>query len=197
MVRPWAFDPLGPEFHSLHGPIPLATRGMGLPAGPGLYIVTCGDCLAHVGTSGGVAGRVRTLANLGTHRGSAEVLCAAFCTGTAPMVWWEEVATVTQARERERSFKSHYGEPPRPRPQYEACINGRQLLGAIIQAAGRDSWEAGFAEAAFLIGEKLNLLFGQRFHQIWRDVAVPPGPWAGDPRRPDREGVAPDVEGNR
>jgi hypothetical protein len=151
---------------------------MGLPAGPGLYIVTCGDCLAHVGTSGSVARRVRTLANLGTHRGSAEVLCAAFCTGMPPMVWWEELPTVTEARERERAFKVHYGEPPRPRPPYEACINGRHLLEAMVPAAGPDSWEAGFAEAVFLIGEKLNLLLQPRFEPIWREVGIPPGPWA-------------------
>lgn len=142
---------------------------------------TCGDCLAHVGTSGGIAGRVRTLANLGTHRGSAEVLCAAFCTAEAPVVWWEEQATVIAARERERAFKAHYGEPPQPRPGYERCVNGAELLGAIIAATGPDSWEAGFAEGVFMIGEKLNLLFQPRFEPIWRRVGVPPGPWAAAP----------------
>ena len=116
MGSPWTFDPRGPEIRSLRGPVPLATRAMGLPMRPGLYIVTAGDCLAHVGTSGGIAGRVRTLANLGTHRGSAEVLCAAFCTGIAPVVWWEEQPTVVAARERERAFKLHYGEPPQLLP---------------------------------------------------------------------------------
>jgi hypothetical protein len=178
MTNSWAFDARGPEFRSLRGPVPLAARGMGLPAKPGLYVVTCGDCLAHVGTSGGIAGRVRTLANLGTHRGSAEVLCAAFCTGVAPMVWWEEQPTVAAARVREQDFKRHYGEPPRPRPQYEACINGRQLVGAIIDAAGPNSWEAGFAEAVFLIGEKLSLLMAPRFERLWHEVGLPPGPWA-------------------
>ena len=96
----------------------LATRGMGLPATPGLYIVTCGACMPHVGTSGNIANRVRTLAALGTHRGSTEVLCAAFCTGEAPVVWWEEQPTVAAARERERQFKVHYGEPPQIRSSY-------------------------------------------------------------------------------
>ena len=39
---------------------------MGLPARPGLYIVTCGDCMPHVGTSSKLGGRVRTLASLGS-----------------------------------------------------------------------------------------------------------------------------------
>jgi len=90
MTKHWAFDPTGPEFQRLIGPVTLA-RGMGLPARPGLYVITCGDCMPHVGTSSSIGGRVRTLANLGTHRGSAEVLCAAFCAGEAPMVWWEEL----------------------------------------------------------------------------------------------------------
>lgn len=183
MTTRWIFDPRGPEFRSLHGPVPLTTRGMGLPSSPGLYIVTCGDCLPHVGTSGSLAGRVRTLASLGTHRGSAEVLCAAFCTGEAPVVWWEEQPTTTAARERERAFKSHYGEPPQPRSDYEACVNGTKLLNELIQAAGPTSWEAGYASAVFQVGEKLNLLFRPRFEAIWRQVGVPPGPWALE-RRP-------------
>ncbi len=185
MTNPWAFDPHGPDAHALHGPVQLATRDMGLPPRPGVYIVTCGDCMPHVGMSGSIAGRVRTLANLGTHRGSAEVLCAAFCTGEAPVVWWEEQPTTIAARERERTFKTYYGEPPQPRSRYEACVNGRKLLDGIIAAAGPDSWEAGFAEAVFLIGEKLNLLFRPPFEPIWQRVGMPPGPWALE-RRPTR-----------
>jgi len=44
--------------------------------------------------------------------------------------------------------------------------------------AGPDSWEAGFAEAVFRIGEKLSLLFQPRFESIWQRVGIPPGPWA-------------------
>lgn len=50
------------------------------------------------------AGRVRTLAGLGTHRGSAEVLCAAWCTQKAPVVWWQTVPDVVTARQRESTF---------------------------------------------------------------------------------------------
>jgi hypothetical protein len=179
MSARWAFDPRGPDFATLNGPVPLALRGMGLPARPGLYVVTCGDCMPHVGTSGSVSGRVRTLAALGTHRGSAEVLCAAFCTHEAPMVWWEEQPDTATARLRERAFKAHYGEPPQPRHTYAGCVNGTALLDRITAAAGRDSWEAGFADAVFKIGEKLGLLFQPRFTAVWDQVGVPPGPWAG------------------
>ena len=68
----------------LQGPRPLALRSMNLRAEPGVYVVSSGDCISHVGSSGRLADRVRTLAHLGTHRGSARVLCAAHCTGEAP-----------------------------------------------------------------------------------------------------------------
>jgi hypothetical protein len=142
--------------------------------------------MPHVGTSGGIAGRVRTLANLGTHRGSAEVLCAAYCTGEAPVVWWEEQPSVPDARLRESAFKTHYGEPPQPRSHYAGCVNGAALLAAIRAAAGPDSWESGYAEAVFQIGEKLSLLFQPRFAAIWREVGVPPGPWAARGDAPNR-----------
>jgi hypothetical protein len=57
-------------------------------------------------------------------------------------------------------------------------VNGAALFGRIVEAAGHDSWEAGFAEAVFAIGEMLSLLFQPRFAPIWQRVGVPPGPWA-------------------
>lgn len=174
----WTFDPNGPDASELRGPLPLARRGLGLPRSPGLYVITCGDCLAHVGTSGGLSGRVRTLAALGTHRGSAEVVCAAYCSGEPPQVWWRECATVADARQLEAAFKSHYGEPPVPRERYESCKDGRRLRRALTEAAGEGSWEAGYVEAVFDIGEKLALLFAPRFESVWARVGVPPGPWA-------------------
>ena len=66
-----------------------------------------------------------------------------FCTGEVPLVWWEEQADAKAARERERAFKSHYGQPPQPRPDYQACVNGTALVARIVEAAGHDSWEAG------------------------------------------------------
>jgi hypothetical protein len=173
----WRFDDAGPVWSGLQGPVDLASRAMGLPARPGLYVVTCGDCLAHVGTSGGLRGRVSSLARLGTHRGSAEVLCAAFCSEAAPLVWWEELTDVPTARGREREFKLFYGEPPSPRSKYADCVNGGRLMKALVEAAGRDSWEAGFIDAVFQIGEKLSLLFGPRFEESWSKVGKPPGPW--------------------
>lgn len=177
MTEAWNFDPEGPDFRTLNGPIPLSTKGMGLPSKPGLYVITCGDCMPHVGTSGSLAGRVRTLAGLGTHRGSAEVLCAAWCTQESPMVWWQTVPDVVTARQRESAFKAHYGEPPQPRSIYERCVNGGALLARLIEVTGSDSWEAGYAEAVFTIGEKLKLLFTPRFASVWQVVGPPPGPW--------------------
>ncbi len=176
MAYTWKFDPDGPDADSLQGPVPLQRRRMGLPARPGLYVVTSGDCLSHVGTSGSLNGRVGSLARLGKHRGSAEVLCGAYCTGQAPLVWWEELPDVKVARERERALKDHYGEPPQPRSPHGTCVNGRALLAGITEAAGRDSWEAGYAEAVVSIGEELSLLFRPRFDAVWAQIGKPPGP---------------------
>lgn len=151
---------------------------MGLPAKAGLYVITCGDCMPHVGTSGSLGSRVRTLAALGAHRGSAEVLCAAACTGEAPLVWWEEHSNKQSALERERAFKAHYGEPPYPRTSYAECVHGAALLKRLVAAAGSDSWEAGFATAVIQIGQNLKYLFQPRFAAAWNSIGVPPGPWA-------------------
>lgn len=178
MTARWAFDPCGPTA-DLQGAVPLAIKGMAVPATPGLYVITCGGCMPHVGTSGSLRNRLRTLATLGSHRGSAEVLCAAFCTREPPLVWWERHETAVSARERERAFKAHYGEPPQPRPAHAKCVHGSTLLSAIIAVAGPDSWEAGFATAVFRIGQNLRLLFQPRFASIWTSIGVPPGPWDG------------------
>ncbi len=173
----WTFDSSGPDTSRLQGPKPLARRRLGLPKSPGLYLITCGDCLAHVGTSARLAGRVGSLARLGIHRGSSEVLCAAFCSREPPQVWWQECSTVSLAKEQERAFKNHYGEPPVPRPKYDPCRNGAHLKQRLIEIAGGRSWEAGYIEAVFAIGEKLQLLFAPQFQPIWERVGIPPGPW--------------------
>ena len=66
--------------------VPLARRAQGAPARPGVYVITCGDCVPHIGTSSNLQSRIRSLAGLGNHRGSAKVLCAAYCTRGRPMV---------------------------------------------------------------------------------------------------------------
>ena len=177
----WAFDTDGPEFSGLSGPVPLNTTAMGLPAGPGMYLVTSGLCLSHVGTSSSLRTRVGALARLGTHRGSAEVLCAAYCTRTYPSVWWEEASTTSAARLRESQFKRYYGEPPSPRTSYAQCVNGAQLLKDFVAIAGPDSWEAGYAVATITIGEQLKLLFEPRFAPVWKQLGTPPGPWLVEP----------------
>ncbi len=54
----------------------------------------------------------------------------------------------------------------------------RGALDEFEKAAGEDSWEAGYIEAVFGIGEKLKLLFGtERFDPIWKRIGKPPGPW--------------------
>lgn len=180
MLGSWEFDPDGPDFSDLigNGSIALASVGMGLPASPGIYVVTCGACLAHIGTSKKLAHRVRGLARLGAHRGSSEVLCAAYCANQAPMVWWARCGTVEEARQREAAFKRRYGEPPVPRASYEGCVNGKRIRDDLIKAAGEGTWAAGYIEAVFDIGESLSLLFDSRFDRLWKSVGRPPGPWA-------------------
>jgi hypothetical protein len=60
------------------------------------------------------------------------------------------------------------------------------LLQKIKAAAGIDTWESGFAEATFVIGEKLQILFQPRFVPIWRKVGVPPGPWQSQAEAADK-----------
>jgi hypothetical protein len=172
-----AGDALQAALDQFEGPVALARRGLIMPASPGVYIVASGDCVSHIGTSGSLRGRVGQLAGLGTHRGSAEVLCAAYCTKLAPQVWWQsldrgEIALL------ERQLKAASGEPPTPRERFSSCVNGLQLRDDLVAAAGVDSWEAGFVEAVFAIGEKLRLLFQPRFHRVWQEIGIPPGPWA-------------------
>jgi hypothetical protein len=150
---------------------------MGLPKSPGVYIVQSGDCVSHIGSTGTLAARVYTLASLGTHRASAKVLCAAYCTGEAPLVWWQLSESAAAAAAREKSLKMEFGEPPLPGSEYASCVSGARLLSAVLKAAGDESWHAGYAEATFRIGEKLSLLFTERFEPIWNEIGKPPGPW--------------------
>jgi len=160
----------------LHGPKPLALRAMGLRAEPAVYVVSSGDCISYVGSSGRLADRVRTLAHLGTHRGSARVLCAAHCTGEAPQVWWSYTKSVARARgleadlrlERETKFFANYVQ----------CEDGDALRSALLEAAGTDQWSAGYIEAIFTIKEHLAYLNRRELAAVWNTVGVPPGPWA-------------------
>lgn len=165
-----------PEVEAFEGPVELVRRGLIIPPSPGVYVVACGACVAHIGISGNLRSRVASLARLGTHRGSAEVICAAHCTRLPPRVWWYTTDRVS-AGALERTMKQRYGEPPWPREKFAACVNGVQLRDDLIAAAGENSWEAGYAEAVFAIGEKLRLLFDSRFNEVWNKVGVPPGPW--------------------
>lgn len=160
----------------LQGPKPLVLHNMNLRAEPGVYVVSSGECISHIGSSGRLGDRVRTLAHLGTHRGSARVMCGAFCTGEAPQVWWSYTKSVARARgieadlklERETKF---FG-------AYLQCEDGDALRTALIEAVGPDSWSAGYIEAIFSIGEHLAFLDRQELAEAWDAVGIPPGPWA-------------------
>ncbi|MGH9085851.1 MAG: hypothetical protein ACRDYW_10395 [Acidimicrobiales bacterium] len=157
-------------------PVPLVRRQQRAPARPGAYVISCGDCIPHIGTSKSIQGRIRTLATLGNHRGSAEVLCAAFCTGEPPMVRWIETDSDVEARVIERRLKAD-DEPPLPRARFAGCVNGAGVRAALIDAAGPTSWEAGYIEALFDVGEQLRRLLDPRFATAWERVGWPSGPW--------------------
>lgn len=167
----WALDLAG-----FTEPVPLVRRAQGAPPRAGVYVISCGECVPHIGTSGRLQSRIRSLAALGNHRGSAEVLCAAFCSNQAPTVRWREVSTAADAREVERAMKA-LGEPPQPRERFAACVNGDALRRALVDAAGESAWEAGYVEALFDVGEQLYRLFTPRFDSLWAAVGRPPGPW--------------------
>lgn len=93
------------------------------------------------------------------------------------MIWWEPGASVAAARDREAESRARYGEPPAPRLQYEKCGHGLELRTRLTAAAGKGSWEAGYIEAVFDVGETLRLLFDPRFERIWERIGKPPGPW--------------------
>jgi hypothetical protein len=158
------------------GPNPLLAYGMRLRAEPGVYVVASGECISHVGASGRLGDRVRTLAHLGTHRGSARVLCAAYCTGQAPQVWWAYTKSVARARAVETELKLDYDR--QFLGAYLECDHGGALRNALVDAVGRDTWCAGYVDAIFSIGEHLAYLSRRELAAAWETVGVPPGPWA-------------------
>lgn len=161
--------PLGTD---LHGPEPLGRTSA--PRDRGIYVVASAGLVSAIGSTGatsGLRGRLTTLANLGTHRASRRVLCAAFCTQAAPMVWWRVTQTPSGDEE---ALKHSLG---RPEIVASGCHSAAPLRQALVRAAGEGTWEAGYIDAVLDIGEHLALLFAPRFTQIWKRVGVPPGPW--------------------
>jgi len=118
--------------------------------------------------------RIGQLHRLGTHRGSAEVVCAAHCTGKAPMVHWKVVNGDRKRRMAEETrFRNLIGKPPIPRPKYEKCIDGRTLCDQLLRKS--NGWRIGYIKATFEIGEMLSHLFHPAFDYIWLEVGKPPG----------------------
>lgn len=142
----------------------------------GVYIVRSGKCISHIGSSGNLRNRMYKLSRLREHRGSAEVLCAAFCTQEAPEVELIPMPSSKVSKTRETELKSRYGEPPVPE-RFNECKNGGKLRRALLAAAGPDTYEAGYIDAIFDVGEDFRLLFTKRFDDIWSKVGKPPGPW--------------------
>jgi hypothetical protein len=158
------------------GPNALLAHGQRLRAEPGVYVVSSGECVSHVGSSGRLGDRVRTLAHLGTHPGSARVLCAAHCTGEAPQVWWAYTKSQSRARAIEAELKLDYDR--QFFGAYLQCDGGTALRAALVEAVGADSWRAGYIDAIFSIGEHLAYLSRNELASAWETVGVPPGPWA-------------------
>lgn len=159
------------------GPAPLHALPAGLARTPGVYVVTCGDSVAHIGHSNKLRRRLHELLNLNTHRGSAEVLCVSYCTGDLPTVRWKHLQSTDAAKAREEELKRLIGEPPRPDKRQETCRKGHTLKCELIRAAGATTWEAGYIEAIFDAGEPFRLLFDRRFESVWRSVRMPLDPW--------------------
>jgi hypothetical protein len=102
------------------------------------------------------------------------------------MVWWRTSPT---PEADEDALKAEFG---RPEALSAACNDAGPLRRALVAAAGQDTWEAGYIEGVFDVGNHLQLIFGPRFARIWAIVGLPPGPWqapkqaSAAPRRPAR-----------
>lgn len=161
----------------LEGPVALGDQR--LPAHSlGSYVVSVGPVVAAIGAGGSRTGafspRVRSLAVLGHHRASRRVLCAAFCHQAPPMVWWR-LAERDGELLLETELKKVIGDPAKT---LAACHRAEPLRRALVEAAGPDTWAAGYIEAVLEIGERLELLFQPRVAHVWRKIGIPPGPWA-------------------
>ena len=65
-----------------------------------------------------------------------------------------------------------------PAKTLAACHRAEPLRRELVEAAGPDTWAAGYIEAVLEIGERLELLFQPRVAYVWRKIGIPPGPWA-------------------
>ena len=146
-----------------------------IPESPGMYIVNSGNCISHIGQGGNIRNRTGALRRLGTHRGSDEVLCGAYCTGKSPMLHWVvmEGSEEKARRGKEIEMEKLFGSPPTPRPEFEKCVHGKRLCDVLIQNS--KGWQRGYILASFEIGEQMGHIFHSSFDKTWSRVGKPAG----------------------
>lgn len=146
-----------------------------IPESPGVYFVNSGNCISHIGQGGNIRTRTGTLRRLGTHRGSAEVLCGAYCTHKTPMLHWIVMeGSVEKDRDsKEAELKKLFGQPPTPTPEFEKCTHGRSLCDALVRNS--KGWQKGYILATFEIGEQMSHIFHPAFDRVWSKVGKPAG----------------------
>lgn len=161
------------EFISRHKWIPLTDCSLELPRSPGIYVVRSGDCLSHIEKSNNIKRRVSQLVRLANHRGTAEVLCVAFCTQKPPEIYYEILKSNSkEGIDREKQVKKALGEPPTPRSKYESCKDGEELRTLLWKNANQ--WQREYIGATFDTGEFLRNLFRPEFEPLWEIVGKPP-----------------------
>lgn len=149
--------------------------------GAAVYMIKSGSYISAIGSSGRLSGRLSDLANLNAHRASARILCLAYCTHEAPRVTILDRFPAGTGKkvyeDRETQRKDELGNPAKHIPGHDGCLRGKKLRDDLVKAAGKDSFEAGAIWTAFAIGEKLSLLFEERYRRAWEGIRFPSGPW--------------------
>lgn len=155
------------------------SRDAEIPALPGYYVIKSKECISHIGTGKNLRSRIKTLISLRHHRGSAEVLCVAYCTKSPPVFSYRVTENVDLAETYESRLKTKLGEPPCPREGNQNCVNGKKLREDLVSAVGPCSRDAGYIEAVFDIGEDLyRVVCNPKFDYLWQRLGgKPPGPW--------------------
>lgn len=134
------------DLEGFTGPIPLNGD---FPTTNGVYVVACGDCLAHVATATDLRARFSRLSKLSANTGGAHLVCVAWKTRSYPQVWYQTTTHPTVARRIENALRRKYHQPLRPLYLYGPAQNAKELHRAMIGAVAPGSWEAGYIDAIF------------------------------------------------